>query len=113
MAPNRGTTSVVCVLALVLAFVASGCSGGSSGTPGPPPGDAIFLVTDDRGVPIVGATVYLVPAGDVDTSDITATDVRNGTAQDRDEPVDDQVRLNGSSYPHATTGPDGKAHVVA
>ena len=91
----------------------AGCGGGSGGSGGGASvaGDGTFLVIDDTGAPIVGATVYLVPAGDVDDSPITATQVRIGAAVDRDEPLEDPVRLNGSSYPHATTGADGKAFV--
>jgi hypothetical protein len=70
---------------------------------------ASFQVTDGTGAPVVGATIYLVPSGEVDDSPITATDVLNGSAADRDEPVEDQVRLNGGSYPQGVTGPDGTA----
>ena len=76
------------------------------------PGEATFVVTDDSGAPSSGATVYLVPAADVD-GDAVHRDgrARSGAAADRDEPLEDQVRLNGSSYPHATTGANGMAFV--
>lgn len=94
--------------AIVLAVVLAGCSGGPGGAPGSPvPGEATFVVTDDSGAPVAGATVYLVPAGDVDGTPITGAEILNGSAADRDEPLEDQVRLNGASYPRGTTGVDG------
>src|SRR4029079_19731569 len=87
-----------------------GCGGGNGtgGSGNGVAGDGTFLVLDDTGAPIAGATVYLVPASDLDRSSIHATQVRDGSAADRDEPLEDPVRLNGSSYPHATTGADGR-----
>lgn len=96
----------------VLGAVLSGCGGGSGGGGGVV-GDATFVVTDDSGAPVAGATVFLVPAGDVDGSPITATQVRNGNAADRDEPLEDQVRLNGSSYPQGVTGIDGLVTILS
>src|SRR5262245_45627578 len=93
-------SGLACSAAILLAAAGLGGCGGGSGGSNEPPVSASFLVTDGTGAPVVGATVYLVPAGDVDDSPITATDVLNGSAADRDEPVEDQVRLNGASYPH-------------
>src|SRR5262245_60419927 len=98
---------LACTAATLLAVAALGGCGGGSGADDEPPVSASFQVTDATGAPVVGATVYLVPAGDVDPTPITGAQVNNGSAEDRDEPVEDQVRLNGASYPHGTTGPDG------
>jgi hypothetical protein len=108
----RNGASAAWVVAAMLGIVSliAGCSGGAS-SGGEPPIAASFLVTDDAGAPVVGATVYLVPAGDVDGSPFTATDVRNGSSEDVDEPVEDQVRLNGDSYPQGVTGADGVAFI--
>jgi hypothetical protein len=91
-----------------LLTILSGCGGGSGGGDEPPVA-ASFLVTDDAGAVVVGATVYLVPAGDVASIPFDAGDVRDGLSEDFDEPVEDEVRLNGASYPHGVTGPDGVA----
>jgi hypothetical protein len=109
---NTRSSAILLSIAVISALVAiGGCSGGPGGAAPGVSGDATFVVTDDSGAFVAGATVYLVPAGDVDGTPFTGSQVLDGTAADRDEPLEDQVRLNGASYPHATTGPDGVAFV--
>src|SRR5262245_51435416 len=104
---RRGSGFLLLSAAGSLIALLGGCSGGSSGNNSEPPVAASLRVVDDSGALIQGATVYLVPAGDVDGSPITAADVLNGTSEDRDEPVEDQVRLNGAFYPHGVTDSNG------
>lgn len=100
---------------LLLAFFAVwtvGC-GGSSGSSAPPaaPGGAGFFVVDTANNPLVDATVYLVPAGDVDQTPFDGADVRNGSSEDRDEPLEDAIRLNGAGYAKAVTNAAGMAQI--
>jgi cytochrome c553 len=105
--------SVVGLAAIALMFVACGGGGGSGGGVAPgTPTDVIFAVSNGAGAAVAGATVYLVPAADVDGSAITASDVLSGASADRDEPLEDQVRLNGATYQQAVTDAAGRATIA-
>lgn len=108
----------ICVtLALAVglgALTSSGCGGSTSQTDSLliVPDDVSFLVRSRAGLPVGGATVYLIPASAVDTRPISAADVRDGTAEDRDEPLEDAVRLRGGTFLQAVTGADGRARIT-
>jgi len=97
-------------LAVVPLALLTSCGGGSSG------GGAFNLVTvsvvNHYGAGIVGATVYLVPATDVDQTPFDAQDVLDGVSEAYDEPLEDAIRLNGAGYLQAVTGANGKALIT-
>ena len=101
--------------ALLVALLTSACgSSGPARSPRPsepPTFSARFLVSDTTGAPVVGATVYLVPAGDIDGSPINGDDIRTGASENRDEPLEDAIRLHGTGYLRAITGPDGSVAI--
>lgn len=76
------------------------------------PATATFSVRDRAGLPVAGATVYLVPADDVDGAPIDGQAVLDGSAENRDEPLEDAVRQNGASYPQAVTDAAGHATIA-
>ncbi|MGE0192952.1 MAG: hypothetical protein AB7T63_13025 [Planctomycetota bacterium] len=103
---------------LVVSFLAlfastSGCGGSGGGDDGTlqPGGDATFVVVDRAGLPVAGATVHVVPTSGVDKRSISAAQVLSGDAEDRDEPLEDAVRLRGATFPQAVTDADGRAVV--
>lgn len=103
------------VLALGLGVVtAGGCGGGTNQTDSLfiVPTEVSFLVRNRAGLPVPGATVYLVPASAIDTRPISAEDVRDGGAEDRDEPLEDAVRLQGAAFLRGTTGADGRVLIT-
>jgi cytochrome c553 len=108
------TAAAIAALTLIATFFVACSGGGGSDEPGggSAPTSVTFVVTDGSGAAVIGAVVYLVPASDVDGSEITANDVLTGAAEDRDEPLEDQVRLNGAGYQRATTDVAGRAEVV-
>ena len=84
---------------------------------------ASLVITDTAGAPVVGATVYAIPAGDVENlagQPLTMTNgVYSAEALNVDEPLEDLINGNytppGSgvtTYPQAVTGSDGKAKIV-
>ncbi|MDJ0522467.1 MAG: hypothetical protein QNJ90_10395 [Planctomycetota bacterium] len=107
----RGLALLLIGAALV---IGAGCGGGGSGDltdPVEEPFVAQFHVVDTAGFPVVGATIYLVPTGEIDTAPFNAVAVRTGASEDRDEPLEDAVRLRGASFPQAVTGTDGMATI--
>ncbi len=98
------------MLSLVGLVLIAGCSGGG-GANDPAPDSVSFLITNASGQPVVGATVYLVPAADVDGSPITGQDVLDGNAEVRDEPLEDAIAAFGSTYAQGVTGPDGRVEI--
>jgi len=109
---RRGRTAL---LLLATALFAAGCGGGGSGdltNKVEPPFGALFHVVDTAGLPVPGATVYLVSTDEIDTAPFTAATVRNGGSEDRDEPLEDAVRLGGGGFPQGVTGPDGMASIA-
>ena len=116
---GRGLLPLTLLLAGLL-VLAPGCGSSSTGTPfgreGPlgPAADAVqFFVKNTAGFPVVGATVYLVPASAVDATVFSGADVLSGAAQDKDEPLEDAIDQNGGSFPQAVTGADGAALLEA
>lgn len=103
--------SVMCAAALLVS-----CGGGGGGGSGPGPGggpaSAAFEVRNGSGAAVVGATVYLVPADDVDGTPITGAEILNGAAENRDEPLEDQARLFGANYTKAVTDANGRAEMT-
>jgi predicted CXXCH cytochrome family protein len=74
---------------------------------------AIHLqVLDSSETPVAGATVFLVPAADVDRTAFDGADVRAGASEDYDEPLEDAVRLRGGTYPRAQTDAGGNAWIA-
>lgn len=101
--------------ALALLALLAGCGSGSEGTPFDRDGSGVpgtgvgVFVEDTAQRRVAGAKVYLIPAEDVDTSPMTGADILDGSAEDRDEPLEDALRRAGASYPQATTSDQGYA----
>lgn len=101
-------------LAAAVLALASSCSDSNNSTPpGPPPttGGSLDLagtVVDAAGTPVVGASVYLVPASSVPTTEITAAAVLDRTAEAYDEPLEDPIRTNGTTFQRDTTDASGR-----
>jgi hypothetical protein len=67
-------------------------------------------VSSPSGSPVTGATVHLVPAAAMDTATrMTASAIYAAPypAEAYDEPLEDAIRLHGSSFPQATTDSRG------
>jgi Doubled CXXCH motif (Paired_CXXCH_1) len=102
------------ILSLMALAAFSACGGSSDSTPpitAPPPSTdvgangTVLAAWKD---PVVGATVYLIPADGIDMTEITAEGMLDGTADAYDEPLEDLVRSGGAAtFPQATTGDDG------
>lgn len=88
---------------------------GDAGPMGPPgygylalePAGIVGVVTDTADEPLVGATVYLVPAADIPTAAIALTDLAAEKASTNDEPLEDPIATKGSGYTKAVTDADG------
>ncbi len=106
--PNRGLLALGLAAALLTALL--GCGDGELDFV--LPSDAVFSVTNPAGMPVAGATVFLVPASDIDTGDVTGNDVLSGAAETRDEPLEDAVRLRGASYPRGVTDAGGRVLIA-
>ncbi len=109
---RRHLAVVLCTVAALL--VGAGCGGGGSGdltNQVEEPFAASFHVLNTANLPVIGATIYLVPTSEIDTTPFNGAAVRSGAAEDRDEPLEDAVRLRGASFPQAVTGPDGTAQI--
>jgi predicted CXXCH cytochrome family protein len=63
----------------------------------------VGFVGDVSGAAVTSGKVYFVPAGDVAAMPATVTAIDSDT----DEPLEDLVRLNASTYTNATVGADG------
>lgn len=98
--------------AAATALLLVACSGGGSGDVLAPPEAVDFLVTNSAGLPVLAATVYLVPAGAVDGTPFSSAEVNTGQAADRDEPLEDAVRLGGGAFPQGVTDAEGRARIV-
>jgi predicted CXXCH cytochrome family protein len=120
-------------LGLAAAAVLAACSGGDGdagpqGAAGPagPAGPAgqsggyiplasagvVGFVSDTSGAAVPGGTVYFVPAADVKalatvTMPVPKASLGTDPNVDRDEPLEDLIRLNGATYTSATIGADG------
>lgn len=105
---------------------------GEAGVRGPPgepgvstqplelePMGVVGWVTDATGGTVGGGTVYFVPAADVATlaetpiAVIDRTDVGAVAAEGHDEPLEDLIDANGSSYQSVVVGDDGVYRVTA
>ena len=100
------TRATVLLLSLTLLAACGSSGSGSNAVIG-----ARFLVSNSSGAPVAGARVYLVPADDVDGSSINGVDMRTGASADRDEPLEDAVRLHGTGYLQTVTDAAGTALV--
>lgn len=71
----------------------------------------VGIVTDGTHAPVVGGTVYLVPADDVKTMAATPLDISLSPAATAsyafDEPLEDLIDAKGSTYQQAAVGDDG------
>jgi hypothetical protein len=112
---RAGSGIPTCAGLLVLALVAAACGGGDGygAIPDPSVGpfDLAFTVTDSAGFPVVGAKVLLVPVGDVDQTPFTGLDVRAGISENRDEPLEDAVRLHGAGYLQGVSDATGQVAI--
>lgn len=93
-------TSIAVVACLAACSTSSGSSSSNKSLSG--------TVTGPSGVPVSGGTVYLVPNTAVPTAEITAAGVLAGSTVDIDEPLEDAVATQGSTFPQAVTSADGK-----
>ncbi|MBV7337122.1 cytochrome c family protein [Chloroflexi bacterium TSY] len=71
-------------------------------------------VVTSSGLPIPGATVHLVPTTAIDMTPITASSIYYPPfpAEAYDEPLEDAIRANGSTFPQATTGDKGEFTII-
>jgi len=103
--------------ALVCGLLLSACGGGGSGVINSPattaPFTATFHVVNTAGMDVVGATVYLVPVGDIDMTPYDEADIRSGASENRDEPLEDAVRIHGATYLKGVSGPAGMTAIAA
>jgi len=107
---QRGGPWVVTVMISAVATLGASCSSSS----GPAPA-ATFLrgtVTGPSGAPVVGATVYLVPASGVSTKQITGAGVLAQATLDFDEPLEDAVANDGAGFTKATTTSTGSYDIT-
>ncbi|MBM4354374.1 MAG: hypothetical protein FJ109_11360, partial [Deltaproteobacteria bacterium] len=72
-----------------------------------PPNGLAGFVRDTANDPVVGATVYLVPANDIPTDPIAVDSIANAIASKVDEPLEDTIALKGAGYAKAVTDMDG------
>jgi len=99
---------------------ATGPSGtaGSAGPPGPTgpssPGNlqlesngVVGFVRDTAGAPVVNATVYLVPSGDIPIAPVPLTDIVEARKSTVDEPLEDTIAAKGTAYAQSVTTVDG------
>ena len=70
-------------------------------------------VRGPNGAPLAGATVYLVPADAVDDTAFDADAIRDGSSEDRDEPLEDLIRARGDEFVRAVAGVDGGYSIEA
>jgi predicted CXXCH cytochrome family protein len=68
-------------------------------------------VVDGSGNPVATATVYLIPNTALNLADISAQDIRDGSAGDRDEPLEDAIAALGSTFSQATTNTAGEFEI--
>ena len=68
------------------------------------------IVTDSHSRPIVGATVYFIDSSTLDTSPITPANILDGSAETRDEPLEDIVNdaIKVKTLPKAVSDKNGK-----
>ncbi|MDP6849569.1 MAG: cytochrome c3 family protein [Planctomycetota bacterium] len=94
-------TLLLAALVATVPFLGAGCLGGSSSSVDY--GVLNGSVSGAGGEAISGATVYLVPTTSIDLTEMTSAGMRAGTTVDFDEPLEDAVRLGGSSFTSAVT----------
>jgi hypothetical protein len=104
--PRRSWCLPAVGLLTIALMVPAGCSGGGGGG-GALPTSVQFIVENGAGMPVVAATVYLVPAGDIDDTPFDNSDVLSGASEDADEPLEDAIRLHGAGYIQGVTDVNG------
>jgi predicted CXXCH cytochrome family protein len=90
----------------------TGPSGPAGGEIALQPAGVVGFVSDTSGAAVTGGTVYFVPAADVKalapvTMPVPKVSLNTDPNVDRDEPLEDLIRLNGTTYAKATVGTDG------
>lgn len=102
------------LLTLTACVLAAGCFSNSSKKTETGPEDPSFAgtVVDGAGNLVAGATVYLVPNDAINTDPITASDIRDGSAEDRDEPLEDAVANAGTTFTSAVTNASGAFEIA-
>jgi len=105
---------VVYFMLLAAAAVSFGCGSSNNnrstgGSTNAPVGKAFKgTVVGATGDLVAGATIYLVPAGAVEAlPEITSPGVLAGTTESFDEPLEDLVAANGTTYSKGTTAANG------
>jgi hypothetical protein len=71
------------------------------------------IVTDSHDRPVVGATVYFIDSSTIDQTPITQAQITDGSAENRDEPLEDIVRNEekAKTLPQAKTNSKGQYSV--
>jgi predicted CXXCH cytochrome family protein len=101
---GRGLGVALITLSTMAALL-GGCS--SSSDSKATPSAVQGTVTGTSGVPVAGATVYLVPTTSVSTEEITGAGVLAGSTLTFDEPLEDAVANDGPSFPQDVTAANG------
>lgn len=81
-------------------------------SPSPDPSDMGGFVRDTAGEPVAGATVFLVPSGDIPTEPLALTDLDAERSSAVDEPLEDTIAAKGAGYARATTDTNGEYRVA-
>jgi predicted CXXCH cytochrome family protein len=101
-------TTAIWILAGGLLVGAAACSSSNSSDPTSAPSTSLAgTVAASAGGPVAGATVYLIPAGMIDMTPITAPGVLAGTTEGFDEPLEDLVAAAGAGFTQANTDATG------
>ncbi len=102
-------TLVVGLLGFLLPLTSCGGGGGSNGQA---PESVTVSVVDAIGNPVANVTVYLIPATSIDETIFNGDDIRDGLSEDRDEPLEDAIRLNGINFPQGLTDAAGMTTIT-
>lgn len=97
------------LLTLTACVLGAGCFSNSKSNTETEPESSAFAgtVVDGADNLVAGATVYLIPNTAIDTTEITSEDIRSGSAEDRDEPLEDAVAAGGTTFTQAVTDSAG------
>ncbi len=105
MRPSRTYTSL---LALVSCTLVTGCFSKSGTTTEPASTGFAGSVSDGAGLAVAGATVFLIPTSSLNLAAISAEDLRDRSAENRDEPLEDAVAASGPDFLQDVTDVNGE-----
>lgn len=121
MTRTKHAFSSLMAAAIIAALAFTGCGGGGGGgTAAPSAIKPTFVVKDTSDTAVAGATVYAIPAADVEA--LAAVPISSATntsgnfsaeALTADEPLEDLISANSGSYASAVTDATGKAVFAA